>query len=159
MYMSKSSILLDSLTVFFQEPKNYKVLEDILVKKTGVSLRKLETFITIQSKRENITYKTRDGKTFMVHVAYKSSLDGYSKKLFDPFCRTERIQFMGISTTVAQLNFIRWCITNGIIEFIRFRDESTCHPKTKGSSIHNDMRVENNDSLNHSQTPVLSSYL
>jgi hypothetical protein len=155
--MSKSSILLDSLTSFFQDPKNYEVLEDILVKKTGVSLRKLETFITIQSKRENITYKTREGKTFMVHVAYKSSLDGYSKKLFDPFCRTERIQFMGISTTVAQLNFIRWCIINGIIDFIRSRDESMCHLKTKVPNSHNDMCVENNDSLDHSQIAVLSS--
>lgn len=157
MYMSKSSILLDSLASFFQDSKNYGVLENILVKKTGVSLRKLETFITIQSKRENITYKTRDGKTFMVHVAYKSSLDGYSKKLFDPFCRTERIQFMGISTTVAQLNFIRWCITNGIIDFIISRDENMCHLKTKVPNSHNDMCVENNDSLDHSQTPVLSS--
>lgn len=157
MYMSKSSILLESLTSFFQDPKNYEVLEDILVKKTGVSLRKLETFITIQSKRENITYKTREGKTFMVHVAYKSSLDGYSKKLFDPFCRTERIEFMGISTTVAQLNFIRWCIINGIIDFIRSRDESMCHLKTKVPNSHNDMCAENNDSLDHSQIAVLSS--
>ncbi len=155
--MSKSSILLESLTSFFQDEKNFAVLDDILVKKTGVSLRKLETFITIQSKRENITYKTRDGKTFMVHVAYKSSLDGYSKKLFDPFCRTERIQFMGISTTVAQLNFIRWCITNGIIDFIKSRDENMCHLKTKVPNNHSDMCAENNDSLGHSQTQVLSS--
>jgi hypothetical protein len=51
-------------------------------------------------------------------VAYKSSLDGYSKKFFDPFCRTERIEFQGFTTTVAQLNFIRWCIVNGIVDYI-----------------------------------------
>jgi hypothetical protein len=51
-------------------------------------------------------------------VAYKSSLDGYSKKFFDPFCRTERIEFQGFTTTVAQLNFIRWCIINGIVDYI-----------------------------------------
>ena len=50
---------------------------------------------------------------------YKSSLDGYSKKLFDPFCRTERIEFGTLNTTVAQLNFIKWCIENDIIEYIR----------------------------------------
>lgn len=137
--MSKSSVLLESLTSFFQEESNAKILSDILVKKTSVSLRKLESFITIQSKRENIAYKTRDGKTFIVHVAYKSSLDGYSKKLFDPFCRTERIEFQGISTTVAQLNFIKWCITNGIIEYITSRDESKAHPKMIESSIHSDI--------------------
>jgi hypothetical protein len=139
--MSKSSLLLQSLELFFGDPKNFKILEDILVKKTGVSLRKLETFITIQSKRENITYKTREGKTFIVHVAYKSSLDGYSKKLFDPFCRTERIEFMGISTTVAQLNFIRWCITNGIIDFIISRDENRCHLKKEDPCTHSDIHV------------------
>jgi hypothetical protein len=55
---------------------------------------------------------------FTVHVAYKSSLDGYSKKLFDPFCRTERIEFKGITTTCAQINFIRWVISNGILDYI-----------------------------------------
>lgn len=142
--MSKSSLLLESLKSFFQEEENKRILEDILVRKSSVSLRKLETFITVQSKRENITYKTRDGKTFIVHVAYKSSLDGYSKKLFDPFCRTERIEFMGISTTVAQLNFIKWCITNGIIDFLKSRDENRCHSKIEDPCTHNDTREYNN---------------
>jgi hypothetical protein len=61
---------------------------------------------------------TPTGRQFTVHMAYKSSLDGYSKKFFDPFCRTERIEFMGLTTTVAQLNFIRWCIVNGIVDYM-----------------------------------------
>jgi hypothetical protein len=65
-----------------------------------------------------VTYKTPTGRQFTVHVAYKSSLDGYSKKFFDPFCRTERIEFQGFTTTIAQLNFIRWCIVNGIVDYI-----------------------------------------
>jgi hypothetical protein len=60
-----------------------------------------------------------NGKVFTVHVAYKSSLDGYSKKLFDPFCRTERIDFQGLTTTCAQLNFLRWAISNGIVHIIK----------------------------------------
>ena len=72
-----------------------------------------------------MTYKTCDGKIFSVHVAYKSSLDGYSKKLFDPFCRADKITYTipgttnEIHTTVAQLNFIRWCIKNNIIDYIK----------------------------------------
>ncbi len=120
--MSKSTLLLDSLRVFFDDPSNAKMLIDILDHKKGVSLRTLESFITVKSKNENITYTTKTGKNFVVHVAYKSSLVGYSKKLFDPFCRTERIQFnigdREITTTVAQLNFIKWCINNDIIEYI-----------------------------------------
>lgn len=143
--MSKSSVLLESLKSFFQDEQNALILVDILVKKTGISLRRLETFITIQSKKENTTYTTKDGKTFTVHVAYKSSLVGYSKKLFDPFCRTERLEIdiggHSISTTVAQLNFIKWCITNGIIEYIKSQPESTHPKKTKDPCIHSGTHV------------------
>lgn len=125
--MTKSSLLLDSLKVFFENEQNLKILTEILVHKSGISLRRLESFITIQSKKENISYTKKDGSKITVHVAYKSSLVGYSKKYFDPFCRTERIVFNGISTTVAQLNFIKWCITNGIIEYVKSLDENKPH--------------------------------
>jgi hypothetical protein len=115
---AKSNLLLESLTRFFDDPTHCEKLHDVLLHRKGISLRNLEWFVTNYSKARHITYKTSTGKPFTVHVAYKSSLDGYSKKLFDPFCRTERIDFQGVTTTVAQLNFIRWCITNGIIEYL-----------------------------------------
>ena len=121
--MSRSQILLKSLETFYGDEKNSDILKDILSRTSGISLRNLEWFITNYSKKKNLTYKTKDGKIFTVHMSYKSSLDGYSKKLFDPFCRTERIDFdladkTKIQTTVAQLNFIKWCITNGIIKYL-----------------------------------------
>lgn len=116
--MNKSALLLTSLERFFDEPKNHDQLFDILEHRKGISLRKLEWFVTNYSKTKQVTYTAPNGKMFTVHVAYKSSLDGYSKKLFDPFCRTERIQFKGLITTCAQLNFIRWCVTNGIIAYL-----------------------------------------
>lgn len=126
--MSKSEVLLESLKTFFSTNENQKILHDILTSHKGPSLRKLESFITVQSKRDNISYTTKDGRNFTVHVAYKSSLSGYSKRLFDPFCRTERIEFLGLSTTVAQLNFIRWCITNDIIKFLSEQTQGTDTP-------------------------------
>ena len=123
--MNRSEVLLDNLHQFYDNPKNAHYLIDILYKKQGISLRNLEWFITNYAKRTNLTYTTKDGKSFPVHCAYKSSLDGYSKKLFDPFCRTEKITFeipysdgTKVHTTVAQLNFIRWCIKNNIIDYI-----------------------------------------
>lgn len=117
--MSKSDLLLESLTRFYDDPTHSGRLHDILTTKSqGISLRNLEWFVTNYAKNQHVTYTTRAGRAFTVHVAYKSSLDGYSKKLFDPFCRTERIQFQGLTTTVAQLNFIKWCLTNGIIEYM-----------------------------------------
>lgn len=124
--MSRSDTLLDSINQFYEDPKHSKYLVDILDKKSTVSLRNLEWFITNYSKKRSLSYKTVDGKTFAVHCAYKSSLDGYSKKLFDPFCRTDKFEYSlpnstnghTVTTTVAQLNFIRWCIKNNVIDYI-----------------------------------------
>jgi hypothetical protein len=123
--MSRSNTLLESVQTFYsQDTKNAEYLRDILEKRKGISLRNLEWFITNYSKKTNLSYTTPEGKSFTVHCAYKSSLDGYSKKLFDPFCRTDKIEFnipgteIRIQTTVAQLNFLRWCIKNNIIDYI-----------------------------------------
>tara|TARA_R110001592_G_scaffold200895_1_gene449834 strand:- start:12229 stop:12630 length:402 start_codon:yes stop_codon:yes gene_type:complete len=127
--MSRSQTLLTSVNQFYSDSKNSEILKDILDKKSGISLRNLEWFITNYSKNKNVSYTTRGGKMFSVHCAYKSSLDGYSKKLFDPFCRSNKFEFTipgtddNIITTVAQLNFIKWCITNNIIDYIKNNKE------------------------------------
>jgi|TARA_R110001592_G_scaffold81467_2_gene241723 hypothetical protein len=122
--MSKSGILLTSINNFYTTEDNRTKLLNILDKSSGISLRNLEWFITNYAKKNNTSYKTRDGKLFTVHCAYKSSLDGYSKKLFDPFCRSQKFAYIvpgtshEIHTTLAQLNFIKWCIKNNIIDYI-----------------------------------------
>jgi len=137
---SKSDLLLSSLTKFFEVPENSKQLHDILGHGKGPSLRKLEWFVTNYSKANHVSFTAPNGKVFTVHVAYKSSLDGYSKKLFDPFCRTERIDFQGLTTTCAQLNFLRWAISNGIVEALRKLTETEgkqTRPEIEEEYIHN----------------------
>ena len=127
--MSRTEVLKASVETFYTDPRNSNVLCDILEKKSGISLRNLEWFITNYSKQRNLSFVTPEGKRFTVHCSYKSTLDGYSKKLFDPFCRAEKINFKipntekNIKTTVAQLNFIRWCIKNSIIDYLREHKE------------------------------------
>jgi len=122
--MSKKDILLSSINNFYNEEKNRTTLLNILDKSNGISLRNLEWFITNYAKKNNTSYTTRDGKFFTVHCAYKSSLNGYSKQLFDPFCRSAKFSYTvpgtshEIQTTLAQLNFIKWCIKNNIIDYI-----------------------------------------
>ena len=124
--MNKSNLLLTSLEKFFEIPENREQLHNIIGENgKGPSLRKLEWFVTQYSKKNHVTYTTPGGKLFTVHVAYKSSLDGYSKKFFDPFCRTERIEFQGLKTTCAQLNFLRWAISNGIVDATRHVDQTS----------------------------------
>ena len=121
---SREDLLLQSVQQFYSKDNNSEYLKDILHKRKGISLRNLEWFITNYSKNTNLSYTTTNGKKFTVHCAYKSSLDGYSKKLFDPFCRTQKFEFKipnsdtTVSTTIAQLNFIMWCIKNNVITYI-----------------------------------------
>lgn len=128
--MSKTDILLSSVNDFYSDEKNKTTLMSILDKSSGISLRNIEWFITNYAKKTNLTYTTNNGKLFTVHCAYKSSLDGYSKKLFDPFCRSSKISYTipgterEIQTTLAQLNFIKWCIKNRIIDYISENKES-----------------------------------
>lgn len=145
--MSKSDLLLESLTRFYEDPVHSARLHDILTTKSqGISLRNLEWFITNYAKNRHVTYTSPAGRTFTVHVAYKSSLDGYSKKLFDPFCRTERIQFQGLTTTVAQLNFIKWCLTNGIIDYMQkagpFKEKPDAQSRPETPELNNRNKID-----------------
>jgi hypothetical protein len=123
--MSKTDILLSSINNFYREDDNKTILKNILNKTSGISLRNIEWFITNYSKKNHTSYTTRSGRQFLVHCAYKSTLDGYSKKLFDPFCRSDKISYTipgtedKIMTTLAQLNFIKWCIKNNILDYIK----------------------------------------
>jgi len=132
--MNKTSILLSSINQFYKEEPNRNKLLTILNKSGGISLRNLEWFITNYAKKNNTSFRTSNDKIFTVHCAYKSSLDGYSKKLFDPFCRAEKFTYeipdssQKIQTTLAQLNFIKWCIKNDIIEYIYDHKQSLFKP-------------------------------
>jgi len=144
--MSKDQILLKSLDEFFSDEKHFMELSDILGHNFGISLRNIEWFVTNYTKDKRTTFTTPAGTSIDVHIAYKSSLGGYSKKLFDPFCRTERIQFKGLTTTVAQLNFIRWCIRNGIIEYIKTQLPRT-HYQSRMLNIRNSKGTVDNSQL------------
>ena len=154
---AKSDVLLASLTKFFQVPEHSAQLNDILGRNAaGVSLRKLERFVTNYAKTNHVTYTTPAGKMFTVHVAYKSSLDGYSKKLFDPFCRTSRIEFQGHTTTCAQLNFLKWAISNGIVGYLKtseLKETASAHTrlKTQAPRTHNSTRIKCSQSPSPSQ--------
>jgi hypothetical protein len=66
---------------------------------------------------------TANNRHFLVYFNYKRELNAYSKRLFDPFCRRERIQFEArgqtpFVTTVGQLNFFRWFIEKDIYDYV-----------------------------------------
>jgi hypothetical protein len=119
---AKQELLMQSLTTFFTKPSNYTKILSVLNGESKVSLRVIDWFVTNYSK--DVSYsRNPQSQPFMIYDNYKSQLKAYSKKQFDPFCRRTRIVFyftatQKIDTTVGQLNFFRWAIENGVIDYI-----------------------------------------
>lgn len=124
--LSRQDILMISLTEFFQNKDYLKLFKKIQAGEMSISLRIIDWFVTNYSKKYNVSYLVeRDGnpRNFVVYLEYKAQLKSYSKKLFDPFCRRDRILFYGnnkeeIITTTGQLNFFRWAIENRVLNYI-----------------------------------------
>jgi hypothetical protein len=107
---------------FYSSPGNLEKLLPILQGTSPVSLRLVDYFVTNYAKKMNTSFP-QAGRHFLVYFNYKRELNAYSKRLFDPFCRRERIMFQvrGMEpfvTTVGQLNFFRWFIEKNILEHV-----------------------------------------
>jgi hypothetical protein len=110
------------LQEFYTQPGNLEKLTSILQGVSPVSLRLVDYFVTNYAKKMNTAFTLQD-KHFLVYFNYKRELNAYSKRLFDPFCRRERIMFEArdmpaFVTTVGQLNFFRWFIEKEIYEYV-----------------------------------------
>lgn len=107
---------------FYSSPGNLEKLLPILQGTSPVSLRLVDYFVTNYAKKMNTSFP-QAGRHFLVYFNYKRELNAYSKRLFDPFCRRERIMFQvrgmeAFVTTVGQLNFFRWFIEKNILEHV-----------------------------------------
>jgi len=149
--MINDALLLDSLHKFYRNPYNRDKLIGVLKGSSNISLRSIDWFITNYSKKNNsyyIIYEDNDGnpsfddtennyRTNMnVFHSYKSQLKAYSKRRFDPFCRRNRLLFNldedhSVETTIGQLNFFKWAISNLIIDYIKlYKNEIECDMNT-----------------------------
>ena len=118
----KQDLVISWLQEFYTHPGHLEALLPILKGESPISLRLIDYFVTNYAKKANTSY-TLVGRQFLVYFNYKRELHAYSKRLFDPFCRRERILFQargheGFVTTVGQLNFFRWAIEKEIIGHI-----------------------------------------
>ena len=137
----KQDLLLNSISSFYLQEPNYisKLIQ--ILNGEYASLRLIDWFVTNFAKKHNISYRVDSlNEVVKVYISYKSQLKSYSKKQFDPFNRTQRINFyyapdQFITTTISQLNFFRWAIKYNVIDYI----------KENKNDIDNDM----NASLNY----------
>lgn len=119
-------LLMSSLSKFYNSKNNIHTIIPIVEGISNVSLRLIDWFVTNYSKKHNIVITKEVNNNilhFNVYLSYRSQLKAYSKQLFDPFRRRDRITFMyendkSIETTIGQLNFFRWVIQNDILGYI-----------------------------------------
>jgi hypothetical protein len=119
----KQELIIGSLQRFYSGRTDLDEIVELLKGTSEFSLRLIDWFITNYSKTHSTSYILQ-GQEFVVYMNYKNQLKAYSKKLFDPFCRRERISFQipgheAFLTTVGKLNFFRWAIEKGILDYIK----------------------------------------
>lgn len=155
----QDELILESLLRFYKKDKEYlKILSKISNQKTIISLREIDYTVTNYGRDKPIIYKLKDGKNFNLYLDYKRQLRGYSKRSFDPFCRRQRIFITwdlnnyvpiyiddscvenykkddsGIVTTIGQLNFFKWAITNEVIDFC-FKNKEKINEEMNNSDL------------------------
>lgn len=119
----RRELLIMSLQRFYSSRSDIQTLVPILKGDGDISLRLIDWFVTNYAKKHHVSYVIGT-QEFVVYLNYKSQLKAFSKKLFDPFCRRERILFQigdaePFETTVGQLNFFRWAFEKDIVSYIR----------------------------------------
>jgi hypothetical protein len=123
----KQELIIASLQRFYSQRADIDEIVELLKGTSEVSLRLIDWFVTNYSKAHNTSYILH-GQEFAVYMNYKNQLKAYSKKLFDPFCRRERILFQvpgheAFLTTVGKLNFFRWALEKGILDHIKLNQQ------------------------------------
>lgn len=122
---NSKDLLMLSLSRFYTKTMINKIM-NIIEGQSNISLRLIDWFVTNYSKKYNTVItkeKSNNIIHFNVYLSYRSQLKAYSKQLFDPFRRRDRITFFydkdnSIETTIGQLNFFRWIIQNEILDYI-----------------------------------------
>jgi hypothetical protein len=102
-----------------------KKMVDIINAESIISLRVLEWVVT-KSNKKAINIKINNNEYFSINIMYKAQLKSYKKKNFDPFRRDKKFYYnydqnnddKQVLTTLGQLNFFKWAISNGIIDYV-----------------------------------------
>ena len=89
-----------------------------------ISLRVLEWVVT-KSSSKTINIKLFDNEYYSINIMYKAQLKSYKKKNFDFFRRDRKFRYIydkdnnrKVITTLGQLNFFKWALSNKIIEYV-----------------------------------------
>ncbi len=139
-YTTQNELLLKKLLEFYNTNGYLDRMLSIINGNSRISLRIVDWFATNYAKKYYTVYDINNIR-FKVYIDYKLKLKAYSKRRFDPFCRWDRIiipynNTSSIQTAIGQLNFFKWALENGVIDYI----------DNNYSSIEKDMNSRNSTS-------------
>ena len=156
---SQEQWVLYRLERFYANSVHLERVKSILEGKSNLSLRLIDWFVTNYAKKYNVAYITKGGKHVIVYLSYKSHLKAYSKKMFDPFCRWKRIKFQEMETTVGQLNFFEWALTDDILDYLeKYHKEVHTDMEKRLHESKEDSPRKKRHELSHSATKSLTRH-
>lgn len=111
---------LKQLCVVFDKEKIRNILVPLITTSTRLSLRLLEWCIINYSRRLLVNLY-RKNTIFLIYDNYLAQLRFWKRDMFDAFRRGPRLCFkhrnVKLTTTVAQLNFLNWAESTGILDY------------------------------------------
>jgi len=152
----KQELIISSLQRFYSGRNDLDEIVELLKGTSEVSLRLVDWFVTNYSKAHSTSY-ILNGQEFVVYMNYKNQLKAYSKKLFDPFCRRERISFQipghePFLTTVGKLNFFRWALEKEILTYIKGNQTAIEKEMNTAMREQNKQRIDTRESSTTTST-------
>jgi hypothetical protein len=129
--------MMNGIESFFSTSERMGKLLPFLKGTSKISLRMIEWFVFVYAMKNSVGW-FQNGEYFNVYLDYQNVMERHKKQLFDPMARKWRKEkrkdgsivkmYHGINffytdkdyvvTSVAQLNFFRWFIGKGILNYM-----------------------------------------
>jgi len=154
--ISQQDWLLMELLEFYKNREYLEIVkkivnrEFIIEKSKKVSIRIVNWFVTNYAKQYFTVYESAEKERFFVWTRFRSAEDGYSKEMFDPYSRKDRIiipydETTKLITTIGQLNFFKWAILNKVIDYIIDHYDEITNDMTNRLTVKNKPNLSTED--------------
>jgi len=127
--LTREKLLMYSLLKFYKKPDTLTKIIPIIERKSCISLRIIDWFINQYSKNNSVVFPVYNKKTgkikghVYIYESYKNTLRSFHGEHFEIYKRSDIVVLKygkkQLQTTVAQLNFFKWALTNHVITYIQ----------------------------------------
>lgn len=134
--------------------------EFVIGKSKKISIRIVNWFVTNYAKQYFTVYELpldNRSERFFVWTRFRSAEDGYSKEMFDPYSRKDRIvipydENTKLITTIGQLNFFKWAIMHKVIDYIIAHYDDITNDMTNRLTVKNKINIPDENNTNMGKT-------